>query len=210
MGRPARADIASTRHVGFRLTQEEEARLDELVLEQGHRDRSALLRAWLEQAGPSTRRSSTSSHVVKTPSPRTNQRQTSRKARAASPVAKSLVEPIPPRRRHPRIIATTRAMDSSPPRDESPKSIMRELLTALHRHRDPHVGLIRVADVVRAMLSHAPLEAIHEGLLTLAKHGTIELRPDGGTEFLKADDVKVCPRGPRDTVFAYARWLDAR
>lgn len=85
---------------------------------------------------------------------------------------------------------------------------MRELLTALHRHRDPHVGLIRVADVVRAMLSHAPLEAIHEGLLTLAKHGTIELRPDGGTEFLKADDVKVCPRGPRDTVFAYARWTD--
>lgn len=85
---------------------------------------------------------------------------------------------------------------------------MRELLTALHRHRDPHFGLIRVADVVRAMLAHAPLEAIHEGLLGLDNHGTIELRPDGGTEFLKADDVKVCPRGPRDTVFAFARWTD--
>lgn len=56
MGRPARADIASTRHVGFRLTQDEEARLDELVAKQGHRDRSALLRAWLAQGGPSTPR----------------------------------------------------------------------------------------------------------------------------------------------------------
>ena len=54
MGRPARADIASTRHVGFRLTQDEEARLDELVAKHGHRDRSALLRAWLAQGGPTS------------------------------------------------------------------------------------------------------------------------------------------------------------
>lgn len=52
MGRPTRADAASTRMLSFRLTEAEEARLDALVTEQGHKDRSALLRAWLEQAGP--------------------------------------------------------------------------------------------------------------------------------------------------------------
>jgi hypothetical protein len=87
---------------------------------------------------------------------------------------------------------------------------MRELLAELHRQTPPRIGLIRVSDVVRAMLPHASLDEVHEALLTLAKHGTIELRPDAGTEFLKAEDAAVCPRGPRDTVFAYARVLDPR
>lgn len=52
MGRPARADAAAKRMTCFRLTEAEEARLDALVIEQGHKDRSALLRSWLEQAGP--------------------------------------------------------------------------------------------------------------------------------------------------------------
>lgn len=68
MGRPARAKIASTRHVGFRLTQDEEARLDQLVAEQGHRDRSALLRAWLTQGGPTSTTPQTNSADV----PQTN------------------------------------------------------------------------------------------------------------------------------------------
>lgn len=84
---------------------------------------------------------------------------------------------------------------------------MRELLIELNRHRGE--VLIQVADVVRALLPHASMETVHEALLLLDKNGLIELRPDGGTEFLKAEDVKVCPRGPRDTVFAYARFKDA-
>ena len=87
---------------------------------------------------------------------------------------------------------------------------MRELLTELHRNVEPGIGLIRVANVVRPMLLHASLDAVHEALLTLAKHGTLELRPDAGTEFLLPDDVAICPRGPRETVFAYARLLDPR
>ena len=84
---------------------------------------------------------------------------------------------------------------------------MRELLTELHRHRGEI--LIRIPDVVRALLPHASIEAVHEALMTLFKHGTIELRPDGGTEFAKADDLAMCPRGPRDTVFMYGRWTDS-
>jgi len=158
------------------------------VAEQGHRDRSALLRAWLAQGGPTS-----------TSTPRTNPRQTTH------------VEPTLPRRRHPRITATPRMMDSSPSCDESsskpqPRSIMRELLAELNRHRGEL--LIRVADVVRALLPHASMEQVHEALLTLNRNGLIDLRPDGGSEFLRPEDVAVCPRGPRETVFAYARWTD--
>jgi Ribbon-helix-helix protein, copG family len=56
MGRPPRAAAPSTRIVGFRLTEEEKRQLDELVKELGHKDRSALLRAWLVQAGPGPQR----------------------------------------------------------------------------------------------------------------------------------------------------------
>ena len=87
---------------------------------------------------------------------------------------------------------------------------MRELLTELHRQTEPRLGLIKVANVVRVMLLHAPLDVVHDALLTLAKHGSIELRPDAGTEFLRPDDVALCPRGPRDSVFVYARLIDAR
>ena len=85
---------------------------------------------------------------------------------------------------------------------------MRELLAELHRHRDAPLGLIRVADVVRALLPHASIDTVHDALLTLFKHGTIELRPDAGTEFAKQEDLAICPRGPRDTVFMFARWTD--
>ncbi len=64
--------------------------------------------------------------------------------------------------------------------------------------------LIRVSDVMRALLPHASMEAVHDALLTLNKNGLIELRPTGGSEFLRPEDAAVCPRGPRETVFAYA------
>lgn len=49
MARPSRASAPSTRIIGFRLTEEEEHRLDELVGQFGHKDRSVLLRSWLAQ-----------------------------------------------------------------------------------------------------------------------------------------------------------------
>lgn len=44
MARPSRASAPSTRIIGFRLTEDEERRLDELVLELGYENRAALLR----------------------------------------------------------------------------------------------------------------------------------------------------------------------
>ncbi|MBK9260701.1 MAG: ribbon-helix-helix protein, CopG family [Polyangiaceae bacterium] len=197
MGRPARAEIASTMHVGFRLTQDEVDRLDHLVAEQGHRDRSALLRAWLAEGGPTSTTPRTNTADV----PRTNSKRTQATARTEPPT----------RPRHPRITATPRVKDSSPSSGEPsqemrPKSIMRELLAELNLRRD--ALLIRVPEVVRALLPHASMETVHEALLTLNKNGLIELRPDAGSEFLKPEDAAICPRGPRDTVFSYARWTD--
>jgi hypothetical protein len=83
---------------------------------------------------------------------------------------------------------------------------MRELLTELNRHRGEL--LIRVPDVVRSLLADASLDVVHEALLTLFKHGAIELRPGGGTESMKAEDLALCPPGPRGTSFIYARWTD--
>ena len=83
---------------------------------------------------------------------------------------------------------------------------MRELLAELNRHRGEL--LIRVSDVMRALLPHASMAAVHDAPLTLNKNGLIELRPVGGSEFLRPEDAAVCPRGPRETVFAYARWTD--
>jgi len=156
MGRPARADIASTRHVGFRLTQEEEERLDELVLEQGHRDRSALLRAWLEQAGPSTRRSSTS-NVVKTPSPRTNSKRpprTTAKSTRSSSVApgKTIFEPVAFRK------------------------ALRTTVLEIDR-RDRHDGLVPIAKVRRA-LAHLGLDrpTFDAALLEEERAYTVDLK----------------------------------
>ena len=39
-------------------------------------------------------------------------------------------------------------------------------------------------------------------------NSTIELRPEAGSEFLQDNDAALCPRGPRGTVFSFARLLD--
>ena len=83
---------------------------------------------------------------------------------------------------------------------------MRELLTELNRHRGEL--LIAVPDVVRSLMADASIDVIHEALLMLFRNGMIELRPGGGTEAMKAEDLALCPPGPRDTLFVYARWTD--
>jgi hypothetical protein len=63
---------------------------------------------------------------------------------------------------------------------------------------------------VRSLLADASLDLVHEALLTLAKHGSLELRPGSGTEFMTAEDLALCPPGPRGTSFVYARWIEAK
>jgi hypothetical protein len=209
MARPTRAEEAATRHVGFRLTEEEIENLDRLVRELGFADRSAMLREWLERGGssPRTNRGNTSRR-------RTKKEENVSVVESTPPTNSVHVDPTPPTNTprtlppNVKLVPRTSAMDSrSSPPVEKP-SIMRELLAALHREHDPRLGLIRLPHVVRSMLAHASLEDVHDALMRLAKHGTIELRPDAGSEFLSDDDAALCPRGPRDSVFSYARWTD--
>ncbi|TKC94592.1 hypothetical protein [Polyangium fumosum] len=181
MGRPPRASVASTRIIGFRLTEDEERRLDELVTEQHHPDRSALLRAWLAQGGPS----GTSAHAgrsrARVPNPSTS---TSASAPSSSTSATAtLVSALSPH-------------------------VVDQVLAALHREHDPHLGLISISRVVRSLVPHVPVNDVHTALLALHKQATIELRPEAGSEFLHDNDAALCPQGPRGTVFSFARLLD--
>jgi hypothetical protein len=159
MARPPRASSASTKIIGFRLTEEEEGRLDELVADLGHKDRSALLRSWLAQGGPEPRRAA----AVEQPPP-----------------AES-IEDLPP-------------------------AVYERVYAALRREHDPHLGLIRVPSLVRRLAPRTSVEQVHALLRALQERGVLELRPDAGGEFLRDEDSALCPRGPRGTVFSFARW----
>ncbi|MDC3959256.1 hypothetical protein KEG38_35710 [Polyangium jinanense] len=86
--------------------------------------------------------------------------------------------------------------------DQAPSMLVDE---ALRRLEDPALKLVRIPDLVRALSSRLSLDAIHRALAEGAKDGTLELRPEAGAEFLKPEDVPLCPPGPRGTVLSYAR-----
>lgn len=78
---------------------------------------------------------------------------------------------------------------------------------ALRRLEDPKLKLVRIPDLVRSLAGKLSVAEVHHALSEAADGGAIELRPDGGTEFLKPEDAVLCPLGPRDTVFSKARLL---
>lgn len=82
------------------------------------------------------------------------------------------------------------------------------VLETLRQLEDPNLKLVRVADLVRKLAPRVSKDEVHGSLTKLFEIGTIELRPDGGTEFLK-DDIHLCLPGPRGTVFAYVRRLSS-
>jgi hypothetical protein len=76
---------------------------------------------------------------------------------------------------------------------------------ALRRLRHPGLELVRVPDLVRTIEGRVPLADIHRALLDADTAGAIELRPEAGGEFLKEEEARLCPPGPRGTVLSYAR-----
>ena len=176
MPRPPRAETASTEVVNFRLTVDERSRLDDLVIEQGHKDRSALLRAWLEQGGPAPRAKGTRAGSIKA-KPETL-------APNASPEKAARVSSAEPLN----------------------AALLEQVGEAVRQARDPRLGLVHVPRVVRELMSSLPIEQIHAALFALNKNGTIELRPESGSEFISPNDAALCPPGPRGTIFSFARW----
>jgi hypothetical protein len=79
------------------------------------------------------------------------------------------------------------------------------VVDALRRLESPNIKLVRIAELVRTLESQLPKREVHRVLSKAFERGTIELRPDGGSEFLKPEDAALCLPGPRGTIFSYAR-----
>ncbi len=258
MARPSRASAPSTRIIGFRLTEEEERRLDELVGQFGHKDRSALLRSWLDERKPVPEailarcapEAETLFSVVLDEAKRREYKinwksngfwitpknwawdmscnvpdivyldfrddaESIRHNELATglwdwfgteglrlQINASNVEHV--RERIACIFET--GMVTAPKSEPKDSTLeMRDVYEALRQNQDARIGLMYVPDVVRAV-EHLPVDRVHAVLRELVECGVLELRPDAGGEFLRAEDAALCPPGPRKTVFAYARW----
>jgi hypothetical protein len=81
----------------------------------------------------------------------------------------------------------------------------RLVVETLRQLESPSVKLVRIAELVRTLEPRLPKIDVHRVLTKAFDAGSIELRPDGGTEFLNAEDALLCIPGPRGTVFSYAR-----
>ncbi|MDC3988700.1 hypothetical protein [Polyangium jinanense] len=111
---------------------------------------------------------------------------------------------------NPSMSATQHAPSSSPsaPASAPTPHVFEQVLSALRREHDPHLGLISIAKVVRSLVPRVPVNDVHAALFALHEQAMIELRPEAGSEFLRDNDAALCPRGPRGTVFSFARLLD--
>lgn len=87
----------------------------------------------------------------------------------------------------------------------SEENAERLVVDALRRLESPNIKLVRIAELVRTLESQLPKREVHRVLNKAFEGGTIELRPDGGSEFLKPEDAALCIPGPRGTIFSYAR-----
>jgi hypothetical protein len=86
---------------------------------------------------------------------------------------------------------------AAPPPD--PAAIVGEALREM-----AELGLVRIPALVRALDGRVALADVHRALFQADDAGVIELRPEAGGEFLAEEDARLCPPGPRGTVFSYA------
>lgn len=181
----------STTIITFRLTADEARRLAQLAKELGHKDRSALLRAWIAQSGPVPQ-------IVDDASRLPAQAKTIETASYAQP----------------------RATPRSNPNDERPKQIkpsdeltVQDIIdlieTAIRRGNDPRSGLSHVPGVVRSLLPGITVAQTHAIIGILHQAGMLELRSHGG-EPLSAEDAALCTRDARGTVLSRVRWIGKR
>lgn len=84
-------------------------------------------------------------------------------------------------------------------------AVLSFVIESLKRLEDPRLKLVSIPELVRSLAGSLSMESIHRALESAAKCGVIELRPEVGSEFLKPEDARLCPAGPRGTVLFYAR-----
>ncbi len=205
----------STTIITFRLTADEARRLAQLAKELGHKDRSALLRAWIAQSGPIPQfaQSSPIPQFVDDASRLSAQAMRQSDDEIGAGIAKR----APAKTIETAADAQPRATARSNPNDERPKQIKPSdeltvqgfidlVETAIRRENDPRSGLSRVSGVVRSLLPGITVAQTHAVMLILHQTGMLELRSHGG-EPLSDKDAALCPRDARGTVLSRVRWI---
>lgn len=107
----------------------------------------------------------------------------------------------PAAEKHASVVADTR--------EKSPSgSAMTRLLSAVDATRDPRTGLSFVPAIVARLKTELDSARVTAGLLEAARHGLLELRPEGGIQRLSPEELLLCPPGPQGTRLSWARRPD--
>jgi hypothetical protein len=79
------------------------------------------------------------------------------------------------------------------------------LLAAARGQTDPTTGLAFVPEVARALDRRLAGDALRAALVSAARAGLVELRPESGIELLSPADAAACPRGPDGSPLSWLR-----
>jgi hypothetical protein len=79
------------------------------------------------------------------------------------------------------------------------------LLDAARGQTNPTTGLAFVPEVARALDGRLAGDALHAALVSAARAGLVELRPESGIELLSPAEAAACPRGPDGSPLSWLR-----
>ena len=79
------------------------------------------------------------------------------------------------------------------------------LLSAVDATRDAQTGLSFVPSIVARLRPSFNSDVAREALLSAARSGLLELRPEGGINRLSVEELALCPPGPQGTRLSWAR-----
>ncbi len=88
------------------------------------------------------------------------------------------------------------------PADGDPVALV---IAAARGQTDPTTGLAFVPDVARALGGRLAGDALRAALVSAARSGQVELRPESGVELLSPADGAMCPRGPDGSPLSWLR-----
>lgn len=84
------------------------------------------------------------------------------------------------------------------------------VLAAARGQTDPTTGLAFVPEVARALDGRLAGDALRAALVSAARSGLVELRPESGVELLSPADAATCPRGPDGSPLSWLRIVEDR
>ena len=94
---------------------------------------------------------------------------------------------------------------SSRAEEQPRRAQLGRLLSAVDGARDANTGLSFVPTIIERLRSELNSEAARSLLVSAARDGLLELRPEGGINRLSNEELSLCPEGPQGTRLSWAR-----